>query len=232
MARRLNSPTLIAGRHLFQAEAEDKIADDIVVKLQLEENHSLLDIGCGVGILLSRLSKYVKEAVGVDHSAMIDRYGQMGVPDNVNLAAGEWPEVDLGRQFDRILVYSVLHYLSDEIAGQRFVKACLSHLAPGGMVLLGDIPNEDARRRWQASPESASVDGQYRQQRERERGDEAEQRERIYKQIDSIKPYLSDAWVLKLLSNMRENGYDSYVLPQPVELPFSRSREDVLIWRR
>lgn len=99
-----------------------------------------------------------------------------------------------------------------------------------GGILLGDIPNEDARRRWQASAEFAKIDGQYQKQRERERGEDAVQRERIYNQIDRIEPYLNDGWVMELLSKMRQLGYESYVLPQRLELPFSRSREDVLIW--
>lgn len=132
LAERLDSPTLIAGRHLFQAEAEDKIVDDIVIKLKLEDQHSLLDIGCGVGVLLTPLAKHVKRAVGVDHSAMTERYQQMGVPENVQLAAGGWPELEMSGQFDRILVYSVLHYLRGEMAAKFFIEACLSCLAPGG----------------------------------------------------------------------------------------------------
>jgi hypothetical protein len=37
---------------------------------------------------------------------------------------------------------------------------------------------------------------------------------------------------MDFITDLRTNGFDAYWLPQPPELPFSRTREDLLIIRR
>jgi hypothetical protein len=46
---------------------------------------------------------------------------------------------DLG-QFDRVLVYAALHYVTSAAEGERFVHRALSLLAPGGRALFGNLP--------------------------------------------------------------------------------------------
>ncbi len=231
-ARRVRSPTLLAGRHLFQERAQQQIVADIVRKMRLSLENRLLDIGCGVGVLLTPLAARVREAVGVDHRDMLARWRRMGVPSNVQLVAGEWPQVRVPGKFDRVLAYSVLHYLRDSEVAQRFIDESLSCLAPGGLLLLGDIPNEDAARRLRESAAGQRVMRAYQRQRRGENTSESVTFSRLFARVDAAAPYLDDAFILALLTDLRRRGYEAYVMPQPRGLPFSQSREDLLIWRR
>ena len=40
---------------------------------------------------------------------------------------------------------------------------------------------------------------------------------------------LDDEYLMKLLLEVRNNGYESYLLPQKHELPFGYTRDDILI---
>jgi hypothetical protein len=51
---------------------------------------------------------------------------------------------DLGVS-DRVLVYAVLHYVTNEAEGELFVRKAIGLLAPGGLALFGNLPlpNQD-----------------------------------------------------------------------------------------
>lgn len=103
----LRSPSIIAGRHRFKDEDELYVqkcnVEDVVSKLLPSSSSRLLDIGCGVGFLLTPLSRYVAEAVGIDHPSCLAKYRELGVPANVRLIAGQWPDTKVEGTFDRIL---------------------------------------------------------------------------------------------------------------------------------
>jgi len=229
-AEQLDSPTLVAGRHSFQSEAEKQIVQDVRRKLGLDHTHRLLEIGCGVGNLLTPLSETIAQGVGVDHPKCIARYRALGVPANVFLVEGEWPDARPDGTFDRVLVYSVLHYLPGAEAARAFIRRCLQGLRPGGAVLLGDIPNDDKRRRFLHSSRGRQFHEQYVAQRASAKASHVS-RDKIFDLMDSSPaPYWTDALVLQLIAELRQQGYESYLLPQPAGLPFSFTREDLVIW--
>lgn len=230
-AQRLHSPTIMSGRHSFQEEAECGIVEDVFAKLHPEPSQRLLEVGCGVGMVLRPLASRVAEAVGVDHPSCLARFEQLGRPPNVTLVPGEWPAVEVQGTFDRILVYSVLHYLSGVEAAKQFVSACIDRLRPGGGLMLGDVPNEDARRRFVTSPFGKEFDAQYAR-RKGPLSPEHAVRDQIFAQVSHRPPYLNDAFVMGLLADARREGMESYVMPQPAHLAFSFTREDILIWNR
>src|SRR5262245_11952304 len=85
-AASLSDPTVSAGRHSFQRDAEGRIASDVAVKLALAPSDRLLEVGCGTGIVLRPLAARVSAAVGVDHDAVLAAFAP--VPDNVALVGG------------------------------------------------------------------------------------------------------------------------------------------------
>ncbi|HEY8158144.1 MAG TPA: class I SAM-dependent methyltransferase [Methylobacter sp.] len=230
-ASKLNTPVLISGRSLFNENIESIVAD-VVRKLEINSQSSMLEIGCGVGLLLTPLSRQVARAVGVDHEQCIERYKEFGVPNNVELIPGRWPLVELTETFDSIVVYSVMHYLKDPEEAFQFIDKALLSLKNNGKLLLADIPNGDMFQRFKSSEIEEKVTKEYRTLKALHENDETQAQSSIFSSAMESVTYLDDGFVLSLLKDLRRRGYDAYILPQPRELPFSYSREDILIWKR
>ena len=123
--------------------------------------------------------------------------------------------------FDVVLCYSVLHYVMVDVAFFRFLDQALALLAPGGQLLIGDIPNVSKRKRFLASETGIAFHKQFMQ---------TEQAPEV--QFNRIEPdRIDDAVVMALLQRARLQGFDAYVLPQAADLPMANRREDVLIVR-
>lgn len=218
--------TEIAGRYPFQAQAERRILSDLIRKLDLQPADRLLEIGCGPGNLLIPLSFFVASATGIDNLPAIERMHSRapGAP-NLNGLPGNFLELQPGEAcFDKILVYSVLHYLATEAEVIEFVDRCLACCAPGGRILLGDLPNRDRKRRFGASEAGQAVRADWDNQIT-QAGSHA---------FDTLPGdqhlvAINDSLILSILAHARQQGYEAYLLPQPLELPFGGSREDILI---
>lgn len=124
-------------------------------------------------------------------------------------------------QLDVILCYSVLHYAIKDTAFFRFFDAALALLAPGGQLLLGDIPNISKRKRFFASEAGVRFHQAFMQTDEKPL---VEFNRIEHDQID-------DAIVLALVMRARSQGFDAYLLPQDARLPMANRREDMLIIR-
>lgn len=234
-ASKLNSPLLISGRSLFNENVEDIVAD-VVRKLEITPESTVLEVGCGVGLLLTPLARLAARAVGVDHSQCIEKYKGFGTPENVELIAGRWPFVEITETFDCIVVYSVMSCLKDQDEAAQFIEKCLSCLKPNGRLLLADIPNVDMARRFQASELAEKVTQQYRALKLAHENNETQAQTSIFSQarqsMGAPGSYLNDDFALALVKDMRSRGCEAFILPQPRSLPFSYSREDILIWKR
>jgi 2-polyprenyl-3-methyl-5-hydroxy-6-metoxy-1,4-benzoquinol methylase len=132
----------------------------------------------------------------------------------------EFLELQQGRM-DVVLCYSVLHYVMVDVAFFRFLDQSLSLLAPGGQLLIGDIPNVTKRKRFLASDTGVAFHKRFMR---------TEQAPEVrFNQIELDR--IDDAVVMSLLQRARLQGFDAYVLPQAADLPMANRREDVLIVR-
>jgi len=231
-AAALSDPTVIAGRYGFQRTDEQAIIDDVVEKLGLGPDDRLLEVGCGTGNLLRPLAKVVGEAVGVDHADCLSTLARLGQPDNVRLIPGRWPAVVVDGTFTSVLAYSVLHYLRDAEDAFAFIDASLGMLSPGGRALFGDLPNADARRRFDSTEYGRQFAEQWRARAAAESTEQDRRRDEILGTAGSLTPYLGDDFLATAFTRYRGQGYEAYVVPQPPELPFSFTREDLLIIAR
>jgi len=231
LAGKLNSPLLISGRSLFNSNIEDIVAD-VVKKLEITPDCTLLEVGCGVGLLLTPLARLVAHAVGVDHDQCIEKYKEFGVPENVRLMTGRWPFVPITETFDCVIVYTVMGCLQDRDEATRFIEKCLSCLKPNGRLLIADIPNLDMARRFNNSELAEKVTQEYRALKASHENNESQTQSSEFSKAVKSGAYLDDHFALDVLKDMRSRGYDAFILPQPKELPFSFSREDILIWKR
>ena len=156
-------------------------------------------------------------SVGIDCETQIDM-----ARDNssARLIAGDFRQIALNETFDRILIYSVVHTLRDHDAIKSFIDKAAELLAPGGRLLVGDIPNSDTKATYLATPTG-----------KRMREDWA------MMVLDTPKPAafgdgigaLSSLDIFGLMYHFRQRGFSTYLLPQPPDLPFGNTREDILI---
>lgn len=226
-ARQSNlADTEIAGRYAFQAVAERQILPDILAKLDIKPTDRLLEIGCGPGNLLIPLSYFVAQAIGIDNTAAIDRLNARApIAEQMKGIAGNFLDIDLGDQvFDKILAYSVLHYLTSEEEVVRFIDKALSLCAPGGRLLLGDLTNRDHKARFANSTEGRKVRAEWEKQVANSTGHPFDALP-----SDNQLVAVDDNLILDILKRYRQRGHEAYLLPQPPELPFGGSREDILI---
>jgi len=223
--------TLIAGRYAFQRQAEKKILWDLLSKLEIQATDSCLEVGCGTGNQLIPLSFFVDVVWGVDHRRCIERL-QKRYSDStsIHLVAGNFLDVDIERSFDKILVYSVLHCLESEDYVLAVIDKCLSCLAPGGRLLLGDLPNVSLKERFLSSSQGKIVADEFEVNLAKEH---AEQKVKSGKRLEKDDKLVAfdDDFILKILSHVRSIGYNGFLLPQSAELPFGCTREDILICR-
>lgn len=229
--------TMKAGRHGFQAKAEQAIVDDIAGKLQLKPTDSLLDIGCGIGNITIPLVGMVRSVTVVDHDRVIDTLLSKPIPlssthprERLRAYCGDFLHHSIGatliaegRSFDKILIYSVIHYLANEGEVLRFLQTAYLLLHPGGKLLVGDIPNADRKKRFEESPFGRAFSKAWAK---RENGGNE-----FFDTInaDENRVIFDAAVIRRLMKKLGLRDKDYSILSQPPDLPFGYTREDILI---
>lgn len=212
----------------YRAGKERAIVEDVIAKLEPlgERDKIVVDIGPGCSdvprLLVDHCGRQGHSLVLVDSPEML---AQLSDEPFVRKIPGRFPvEVQLqeyvGRA-DAVLVYSVLHYVFVEGNLFAFLDRALQLLAPGGALLLGDVPNVSKRRRFFASDAGRAFHRAYTGRNE---PPSVEFNRLEHEKID-------DAVLLSIVARARAAGFDAYVLPQRSELPMANRREDILLTR-
>lgn len=107
----------------------------------------VLEIGCGTGMLLLALAPHAKEYVGLDFSqatiqALHKTLARHSLA-HVELFQRTADDLDFfrGRQFDTIIINSVIQYFPDAGYLVRVLQSAVSLLADDGVLFAGDIRN-------------------------------------------------------------------------------------------
>jgi hypothetical protein len=213
----------------YRAGHEEAIFADIRARLPVLDDAGglLVDIGCGCSDLPALLARHTVardgEVVLIDSAEML-----AALPADVpgRRVAGQFPAMadlraELAGRATAVVSYSVLHYVFDGGDLHGFVDAAVALLAPGGHLLLGDIPNASRRARFFSTPTGAAY-------------------HRAFTGTDTEPPVeplalrpgvLDDGVLLGLMLRYRQAGFESYLLPQGRALPMQNRREDLLIVR-
>lgn len=222
------SNTEASGRYIFQQESERKILFDLLVKLDLKVTDELLEIGCGPGNLILPLSYFCSRATGIDNEASITRLKNRSSQDGAVVCfSGNFLEMNLSATyFDKILIYGVLHCMSNKEEVLNFVERALSILKAGGRMLLGDLPNISKKKRFINSKTGQCVATNYAELLEGQTGRNISTDVRF---PDSGLVIFDDAFILDLMAFIRGKGFEAFLVPEPLDLPFGGSREDILV---
>lgn len=208
---------------------EALIFSDILQKLPYlgAENKCVLDIGPGCTDLPTLLIDLCRERdhklVLIDSKEMLDFLPDDPFIEKVTALYPNCPELiaQYRGAVDVILCYSVLHYVLVDTAFFRFLDVSLSLLAPGGQMLIGDIPNISKRKRFFASESGVRFHQEFMKTNDLPNV--------AFNQIEHDQ--IDDAVVFALLQRARAQGFDAYVVPQNPDLPMANRREDILITR-
>ena len=220
------SDTERVGRYAQQQQDETYIFDDILNKLPaLSRNGSLIiDIGCGCSAPVKRLitnaEHYQQQLVLVDSEEMLARLPEQ---DNIEKEACQFPNTSLIEKYqgqaDVVIVYSVFHcvYLQSDFIS--FVDSLVQLLAPGGNLLLADLPNATKKKRFLSSEQGQKFHQQW--------SGNSDIPEVNWNKFEAGS--LDDSLILMLMLRYRQMGFETYLLPQKSNLPFSNTREDLLV---
>jgi SAM-dependent methyltransferase len=240
LARENANKTSIAGRYDFDGGKEQFIVDDVILKLDIREKSSFFDIGCGAGLVAKYLINYlhtldvtltmmdIEEIISVLEKDII---ADTKLPDlKLQLLHGYFPEDYplVGQKFDRILLYAVLYQVDNPM---KIIQEAVELLKPYGKLLLGDLPNISRKGRFLSSEEGRIFDAAYKNMRLEDMPVYKNHHDFVEKTIADPKYYslIDDQFINNVYQKYSNMGYDVFILPQPHNLPFSRTRHDVLI---
>lgn len=106
--------------------------------LNLQTTDSLLDIGCGAGLLTRELESHADIVCAVDaNKTMLDH-----APARLNRTLGEAGSLPFAdASFDKTLCHSVIQYFPDLHYASRSLQEMARVTKPGGLCLVMDIPD-------------------------------------------------------------------------------------------
>ena len=228
--------SLSSGRKDVDKGKDAHIWRDIESKLGFYENCEVLDLGCGFGGLIDYCIESSKKQSWkltlFDIPEVIEALFQNQTEHDmfgINTYSGIYPyEVDdklLEKMFDRILLYSVLHYTDNP---KELLLKLAGQLRSGGRMLVGDLPNVNKKGRFLSSNYGKQFEAKYQNVKEEELPVYVDQFDYVDKVLNQNKE-INDNLIVWAMQEFRHQGYNVFVIPQPEELPYSLTREDVLI---
>lgn len=236
MVTESNDKTMIAGRYANDKGKEKQIFSSIKKLLNLDSQNALsfLDIGCGYGnltdyfIALAKANNFSTTLVDIDE--IITRHKkESALSDHFTLVSGNFPDnlsTPITASVDRILIYSVLHCVDEP---EKLIEQAVKLLKPGGRLLVGDIPNVNKKGRFLATPAGRAFDAEYKQLPVEQVPSYQDHFDFVEKNKAQLNTQLDDDFLLAVMHKYRQQGYNVYVYEQEEGLPFSKTREDLLI---
>lgn len=119
------------------SSAQLEWARELIAKLSLQGNESLLDIGCGDGKITAQLASFTAgHVLGIDSSTSMihvasERFPSISHP-NLSFVQMDAADIRLSERFDIAFSNAVLHWVEDHISVLRGTRGCLNS---GGKLL-------------------------------------------------------------------------------------------------
>lgn len=123
----------------------EQIARHIQSITEMKQSDQVLDVCCGNGLLTHELSAYCNSITGIDFSDTLIQQAKTSYPQlsfhcmDVMLLETEL----LHPPFDIINLYFSFQYFESVVQGEQVIRNLLSLLKPGGVLLLGDVPDQE-----------------------------------------------------------------------------------------
>lgn len=147
-----NKPTLddlcyVAGRNpalwTDQGLLND-LRDSILSLLKADSQSKILEIGCAAGFLANLVAPNVREYVGVDLAEAPLRVARLLDMKNARFSRAAGESLNFPKQeFDAAFCYDVFSNFPSFSDGEPIIVEMLRVVKPGGVVLVGSVPDRD-----------------------------------------------------------------------------------------
>ena len=222
-----NSISLETGRYKFQKKEEKKIINEITKILELNKSDKIIDIGCGTGDVVIPLSRKVKSITAVDYPKIIDllkkRSDKQRV-QNMNFISSDMLKLKTKKKFNKVLAYSLIHYMKDKNQLKKFIKKLLDLTSSNGIILIGEIPNISMKKRFLKSKIGKEINKKFLHNLNK-------LKQKYTSQFNYNEKFIQiyDKEIRFMINYCNQIGVDAYVLPIKKGLPFSYTRVNLLI---
>ncbi len=128
-----------AGDYAKNSGAQMEWANELIAKLNLKGDESVLDIGCGDGRVTREIADCLPKGsvVGIDNSLEMIRLAKASFPKdqfaNLRFETGDAGNLKIDSRFDIIFSNAALHWVKDHRPVLAGIKKCLK---PNGRILL------------------------------------------------------------------------------------------------
>lgn len=137
---------------------------ELVDETTPHDAESVLEVGCGTGRLLARLTEAYGTVVGLERSEAMARRARVRT-DAATVVTGDATSARLDESFDAVVMLGrVTGHATADGAAERLVENCLDHLRPGGVLLFDYFPSERMEDDYETVDEFESEE--YRVERE------------------------------------------------------------------
>ncbi len=133
------------GEPMSERDVQEQV-DAICEKIRSWKPRTILEIGCGTGMLLLNLAPHCERYVGTDFSSAILNdtrrvIAGAGLEDRVELLECEAHELEVlgDAKFNVILLNSVIQYFADTEYFERVMRLAQLRLTEVGRIFLGDV---------------------------------------------------------------------------------------------
>jgi demethylmenaquinone methyltransferase/2-methoxy-6-polyprenyl-1,4-benzoquinol methylase len=111
----------------------DRVIDTILDNAEVSAGCSVLDVACGTGVLIpDYLKRKVGSVTGIDISEKMTEIARSKFDnDNVFFICDDVEKAELGRTFDRIVVYNAFPHFPD---AEALIRKLSSMLSAGGIL--------------------------------------------------------------------------------------------------
>jgi trans-aconitate 2-methyltransferase len=129
------------GPREWDAEVYDRVADpqfewaqEVIGRLELNGDETVLDAGCGSGRVTATLLERLPEGrlVGIDGSASMVAMAREAIGDRAEICEGDLAELDLHEEFDLVYSNAVFHWIADH---DNLFRRLFAALRPGGRLV-------------------------------------------------------------------------------------------------
>lgn len=105
----------------------------IIAELPIKGDESILDLGCGDGVLTGQLAALVPDgrAIGIDASENMIKKANELTAGNLSFVRMDINDLDFNEEFDLIFSNATLHWVKDHV---RLLSNCHRALKPGGII--------------------------------------------------------------------------------------------------